>query len=462
MKNYNDFLSSKMVSAPAAGFEVSPDELNTKLFDFQKYTVSWALRRGKAAIFAECGTGKTAQQLEFGSEVCKRTNRDTLILTPLAVAPQTEAEGVKFDIPVTLCQSQDDVKDGINVVNYERLHLMNPDHFAGVILDESSILKSYMGATKQELIRAFASTPYKLACTATPAPNDHMELGNHSEFLGVMPSDEMLARWFINDTAHFGRYRVKGHAEADYWRWVASWAMCISKPSDIGFSDEGFELPPLHTHEHCVDVDLSDGADGKLFRTPDMSATGLHKEMRLTTSTRAGMVADLVTSEPNESWIIWVNTNYESEAIAALLKQAVEIRGSDTVTRKENALRGFADGSIKWLITKPGIAGFGLNWQHCARAAFMGLSYSFEQYYQALRRIWRFGQLREVYAHIVMARTEAEIVRNVFRKERGHSQMQANMARAISEMHRMEVAGRSLRLDAGNAAPIVPAWLRAA
>lgn len=441
MSDYQHFLTQKQVTAPPAGFTVPTTALHPALFPFQRHLVAWALQRGQAALFEECGLGKTLQQLEWARHVCAHTGGSVLILAPLAVAEQTVAEGAKFGIPVTLCAQQTDVDaDGINITNYEKLHLFTPGSFQGVVIDESSILKAYMGKTKQALLRAFAATPYKLACTATPSPNDTTELGNHAEFLGVMEAGEMLTRWFINDTKQAQNLRLKAHGAADFWRWVTIWAACVSRPSDLidpatgqPYSDAGYELPPLQIQEHTVAVDWTQGADDHLFRLPTLSATEVHREHRLTTRDRAARAAALVRAEPDEPWVLWCYTNAEADALRALLPEAVEVRGSESDTEKSRKLRAFTAGDVRYIITKPSIAGWGLNWQHCARLLFVGRDYSFEQEYQALRRVYRFGQTRPVVAHIIGAETEGAVAQVVQRKREEHRTMQEKMIAALRE-----------------------------
>lgn len=441
MSDYQDFLASKVVKPEPAGFAVPKRSIErrwAKLFPFQRRIVDWSLRLGRAAVFADCGLGKTLVQLTWANEVVKHTGRPVLILTPLAVGPQTVEEGKKFGVKATLCRSMASVDPrGVNVTNYQKLldkqgglsANFDPAAFAGIVLDESSILKSYTGKTKQVLIDAFRSTPFRLACTATPAPNDYLELGNHAQFLGVMDSNEMISRWFINDAAHVGRYRLKKHAEEDYWRWVASWAVCVGKPSDLGDSDDGFELPPLHLRETVVDVDESADQAGWLFRCGALTATTLHEEMRRTAEPRAEALARLV-NDSDEAWVVWCHTNYEADPLAKLIPDAVEVRGSDSEDRKEEKLADFAHGRKRVIITKPSLAGFGLNWQHCRNIAFVGLSYSHEQFYQAVRRSWRFGQKLPVNCHIVYASTEGEVPAAIRRKQEQLDTMRSAMAAA--------------------------------
>lgn len=430
--DYHEFLSRKMVTAPASGFEVPEAEINSKLFRFQKAIVRWALRRGRAAIFADCGLGKTGMQLEWADHVYRRTLRPVLVLAPLAVAAQTQREGQKFSIPVHVCRGQADVRPGVNIANYEMLEHFDPSAFGGVVLDESSILKNFTGKTKQALEAAFNETPYRLCCTATPAPNDHLELGNHAQFLGVMPSNEMISRWFINDTMQAGSYRLKGHAEADFWRWVSGWAVSLSKPSDLGFDDAGFILPPLYIHTHVVEVDLTADRGDQLFRTPELSSTKLHEEKRRTVGERAAQVADLVHETPG-AWVVWCDTDYEADALKQRIREAIEVRGSMPLAEKERNLERFSTGEARVLITKPRICGFGMNWQHCSQMAFVGLSYSYEALYQALRRSWRFGQQDPVAAHVVMAESEGPVLETIRRKQADHEEMKRAMTTAMRE-----------------------------
>jgi len=357
-----------------------------------------------------------------------------LVLTPLAVARQTQLEAVKFGIPACIAKDASDVTSpGIWITNYEKLDKFNTDEFAGVVLDESSILKSFTGKTRQELTAAFSRTPYRLACTATPSPNDYTELGQHADFLGICTPAQMLATYFINDTFNTGDWRLKKHAEASFWRWLASWAACVSKPSDIGFDDKGYDLPKLNLETITVHVDESASTGEDLFRIATLSATTMHREMKLTSGPRADEVARLV-NHSTEPWIVWCNTNDEADALIERIPHAIEVRGSDTPERKQKALADFSEGRSRIIITKPSIAGFGLNWQHCRNVAFVGLSYSFEDFYQALRRSYRFGQTREVNAYIVQAQTEGAILRAIETKINQHKTMQENMKLAAKEL----------------------------
>ena len=428
--NYLSFLRGKHVTTKATGFAPTRP-INSRGFRFQRFIIQRALNCGKFALFSECGTGKTFMQLEWADHVAAHVGKDVLICAPLAVAAQTRDEGRKFGIDVTLCREQSDMRRGLNVTNYEMLKHFDASTIGGVVLDESSILKNFTGATKRLAMEMFAATPYKLACTATPAPNDHLELGNHSQFLDVMPSNQMISRWFLNDSMKAGGYRLKAHAEKDYWAWVASWSVCIEKPSDIGFSDDGWDMPALNIEQHIVAVDITKGAEGKLYRQADLSATGLHKEMRLTAADRARKVAELVEAEPDTPWIVWVNTDYEADEVRKLIPQFMEVSGRDSVAEKERKLMAFSSGAERGIITKPKIAAFGLNWQHCHNMAFVGLSYSYEAMYQAIRRSWRFGQKYAVNAHLVTAETEGPVLETILDKQRKHLAMKAAMVEAM-------------------------------
>ena len=639
MNDYTEYLESKLVTAPAVGFEVAESQLNLKLLAWQRKIVRWALLRGCAALFPDTGTGKTFMQLEWGHQVHMATAGDVLLLAPLAVGPQTVREAAKFGVgtPVKICRDQSEVEPGITVANYEMLEHFDPSRFIAVILDESGILKSYSGTTKKAILAAFKATRYKLACTATPAPNDHMEIGNHAEFLNVMSSSEMLSRWFINDTMKAGGYRLKGHAIKDFYRWMATWAVSLSKPSDIGFPDDGFVLPKLHMVYHVVAVDTTVATEGMLFRSPDLSATGLHAEMRLTASARAAKVAEIVATKPDEQWLIWCNTDYEADELGAQVPGVVSVRGSDSIEWKvacvewftqssclcttgkfrdklatwkrkltgkdttgstersaspsplniksgtgssaestletglrltpkkyaspgnpdklrltpktenatppiqtarkkqeikrqngkettlrndlpidfppsasasnsiakcsipktENALyaellpdqhpqTGYssitvippgelegccvdlaisesgnskttsefskerscicgANSGSRYLLSKPSMFGMGLNLQSCHNVVFVGLSYSYEQFYQAIRRCWRYGQTSEVFAHIVHAETEGPVLATIQRKQKDHEFMKAEMISAMREQT-MEELGVARRL----------------
>lgn len=446
MKNldYDEFIQAKSISNITAGFD--PQPFTVPLFDWQKHVVSWAIKTGRAALFEDCGLGKTAQQLEWAYQVAKHTEKPVLILTPLSVSRQTESEAVKFGVPAKVTDGTDEITDGVWITNYEKLSHFDDVDFGGVVLDESSILKNFTGKTRIALTERFSSTPYRLCCTATPSPNDYTEFGQHADFLGVCTPAQMLCTYFINDTFNTGDWRVKRHAEEAFWKWVSTWAACISKPSDIGYSDEGYELPALNMETLIVDVDEVTGAeDGELFRNATMSATTMHKEMRMTAEDRVKKVSELV-NQSDESWIVWCNTNDESERLAKAIPDAVEVRGSDKPKKKEDAAVGFLNGEIRVLISKSGIFGYGMNWQHCRNVAFVGLSYSFEDFYQSLRRSYRFGQTRQVNAYIVQATTEGAVMKTIRRKIKQHSDMQKKMKIAAESM-KDEVKRLTMKTD---------------
>lgn len=460
MMDYQEFLKQKQIIIPPAGIE-PVDPINPKLFDFQKDITKWSLKKGRSAIFAGCGLGKTFMQLEWGKHVHKHTQGDVLILAPLAVSKQTKDEGKKLDIEVHLCRSQNDVKPGINITNYEMLHHFNPDMFAAIILDESSILKSYNGKTRTEIIDAFKNTPFRLACTATPAPNDYMELGNHSEFLGVMTRSEMLSMFFVHDGGNTSKWRLKGHAVDKFWQWVASWAVMIQKPSDLGYSDEGFELPPLRIHQ--VTIESGEVPEGLLFAIAAETLQERQRARAATVKERSEACAKIVNVS-NEPWIVWCNLNSESEELTKQIIKAVEIRGSHSSEYKETKMNEFTAGEFLKLVTKPSIAGFGMNWQHACKMAFVGLSDSFEEYYQAVRREWRFGQKNPVDVYVITTELEGAVVDNIKRKERDFEAMLNGMISATQEITKANI--KSSQREATDYNPqiemILPKWLKEA
>lgn len=451
MQTYHEFIQSKIKRHPATGFDPSP--FTVPLFPFQEVITGWAIRQGRGAIFSDCGTGKSAMQLEWAHQVCEQTGGNVLILAPLAVAAQTVDEGNKFGVHVTQCRENEDIRPGVNITNYDRVEKFDLSQFAGIVLDESSILKAFEGKTRRMLTDAFHQTPYRLCCTATPAPNDYTELGQHAEFLGVCSAAQMLATYFVNDTFDTGDWRLKGHARQAFWQWVASWAACVRKPSDLGFSDEGYILPPLNLQTITVQVDQIAGrGEGELFRCVDLSATTLHKEKRETTKERAEAVATLANNS-KEEWLIFCDTNYEADALKAAIPEAIEVRGSDSADSKEKKLMGFARGEFRILISKPEIAGLGMNFQQCRNVAFVGLSYSFEKFYQALRRSYRFGQKRQVNAYIVQAETEGAILATVRTKMEAHEEMTKEMQTAAQALknHKHEMLlNEDIKLESGD------------
>ena len=434
---YAAFLAAKAPRPQAVG--ITPGAMPGHLFDYQQAVAAFALEQGRCGVFLDTGLGKTRIDLECLRQSAEASNGRALLLTPLAVARQIEKEGRELGYPVRVIRSQDDAGEGINICNYDRLELLRPEAFGAIALDESSILKSFTGTTTRARIASFAEHRFRFAFTATPAPNDHMELGQHSEFLGIMASNEMLARWFVSDQTQMGRYRLKGHGEAHFWEWMASWSRCAETPEDLGFDGSAFVLPPLNVKRHRAYGDLRAPA-GALFMS-DLSATNIHDVKRQTAEARADAVARLVEAEPGESWVVWCDTDYEADALIAKMPPgAVEVRGSQPIEKKEAALASFAEGEARIIVTKPSVAGMGLNWQHAARVAFAGRSFSYEAWYQAVRRCWRFGQKRPVDVHLIVAEGEDQIGRVIDRKAEDHAKMKRAMAEAMKRaMRRSDV-----------------------
>lgn len=429
LAEYRAFIASRAPQAHRFGFEPRP--INPAVKQHQDAALQFALDRGKSASFLDTGLGKSLIELEFARQCADETGKPSLILTPLAVAGQMVREGQKFGIDARQIREQSEVGTGIMVANYERLAKLDPDAFGAVVLDESSILKSYAGRTRAMIEDAFFRTPYKLAATATPSPNDHTELGNHAEFLGVMRQQEMLSKWFINDTKTASQdWRLKGHAVADFWAWVASWSRCATLPSDLGGDDTGYVLPDVVRKVHQVAADRSQNiGEGMLFRIPEMSATSFHEEKRLTLKQRCDLAAELATHDKPVT--VWCETNDESAALAKMIPGAVEVHGSLDADEKERRILAFIDGTARAMVTKPKLAGFGLNLQHCAHAVFASISFSYEQHYQAVRRSHRFGQAETVRNDIVISDTEASILEIIQTKSAKHDEMKRRMAEAM-------------------------------
>jgi superfamily II DNA or RNA helicase len=431
LSNYQSFLDAKTPLAVARGLTRVP-KISESLFPFQRGCVEFMLRVGAGGLFLDTGLGKTLVQLEYAELARQADNGRALILTPLTVARQMLREATKFGYQARVIRDQSEAGEGINICNYDRLHLLRPAEFAVVTLDEASILKSFTGKTTRMLIDQFSDHRWKVAATATPAPNDHMELGQYSEFCSVMASNEMLARWFISDQTEMGRYRLKKHGVQSFWDWMSSWCRLAQFPSDLGDKDDGFTLPPLKIEHHRA-AWSAPVVSGGLFGDEQMSATTMHATKRATADNRAAIAMDIAMST-DDPVVIWCDTDYEADA---LLEKAgddpdvIEVRGSMSIEQKERALDAFADGSVRVLITKPSVTGFGLNWQHCASTVFVGRSFSYEAWYQAVRRFWRFGQKREVTVHLVVAEGEDSISRVIDRKAEDHASMKAAMRAAM-------------------------------
>lgn len=444
---YDDFIDSKRIAVQPAGFDILPDCLNPRLFPFQQDIVRWALHLGKAAIFADCGLGKTPMQLEWAHQVATYIGGNVLILAPLAVSHQTAREGDKFGIKVHVSRSGDDIEPGINITNYEKLHQYDPHDFVGIVLDESSILKAFGGVLRKQITEFASFIPFRLTASATPAPNDLVELTNHAEFLDVMSGKEIIALFFTQDGNTTHAWRLKGHAKQDFWKWMASWSVALRRPSDLGYDDNGFVLPECHVRRHTVDL-VNPLDAGMLFAVQATTLQEQRKANRVSLDDRVALAAEMV-NKSDESWLVWCNLNDESSALADAIPDAVEVRGSDSNEHKENAMLGFSDGVHRVLVTKPSIAGFGMNWQHCRNVIFVGLSHSYEQYYQAVRRVWRFGQENEVNVHIITSSVDGPVVDNIMRKEKQAMNMFDNIAKHMSmeadlqQTHRQEMIVQS-------------------
>lgn len=454
---YESVIRRKSASVAFGGITV--DDVAPHLFPHQADLVRWALRRGRAAIFADTGLGKTAMLLEWARHVSERGR--VIILAPLAVSEQIAREGARFGVDVT-CLRADDGASRIVVTNYEMLHHFATGDFVGVVLDESSILKSFNGSTRNALIETFAATPYRLACTATPAPNDHTELGNHSEFLGIKTRVEMLAEYFAHDGGSTQDWRIKGHAVDPFWRWVCSWGAVVKRPSDLGHDDAGFALPPLRMHDRIVEVDHSDArAMGLLFAPDALSLQDQRATRRATLSKRAALAAEIASGD--DQCLVWCELNDEADACEAAIDGAVQVAGSDAPEVKAERMLGFAEGRYRVLVSKASICGFGMNFQRCARQVFLGASHSYEQTYQAVRRSWRFGQTRPVDVYIIRAETEGAIVANFRRKEADAERMAGEMGSRMRDVMRVEILGASREWNEyePRARMVVPQWCRA-
>lgn len=435
MNDYKLFLESKQVSSITSPVE-KPWKFSKSMFDFQKDITRWSLRIGNTAIFADCGLGKTVMELVFAKNIKGRC----MIVNPLAVALQTIREAEKFSIKGLKYLREDDSKTQIAVTNYEMLHKFNPDNFQGLILDESSILKSYDGKFRSFVIEEWGRIPNKLAATATPAPNDFMELGNHAEFLGICSRSEMLAQFFVHDGGETQKWRLKGHAEKDFWKWVSSWAVMIRKPSDLGYDDDGFILPECSYENIKVKSKIKDRG----FFPKEAKTLQERREARKDSlNDRIKVAAELVNNS-KESWIVWCDLNSESEMLTKAIHDAVEVKGSDKQKDKESRLLGFTNNDFRVIVTKPSIAGWGLNWQHCHNMIFVGLSDSFEQMYQAVRRCWRFGQKQKVNVYVVTSEAEGAVVRNIKRKEEQVEKMALEMVEHMKEINSAQIRNLSI------------------
>lgn len=422
---YQEFLKKKIKTHIKSGFDIDEDKLNQYLFPFQKFIVTKALKAGKYAVFAECGLGKTICQLEWANQVAKHTDKPVLILAPLAVSGQTIREGKKFGIDVIKYDGSD---FPIQITNYEQLDNVDCNKFVGIVADESGILKNYEGSIKNKIMELFKNTPYKLACTATPSPNDPMELGNHAEFLDVMNRNEMLAMYFVYDGGETSKWRIKKHAIDVFYRWVGSWAIMLNNPSDIGYPMSGYDLPKLNIIEKMI-VTPNRG-NGALFNDVAVSATNFNQELRLTRDARLKEVADIVNNN-KETFIIWIKHNEEGDMLKRLVPDCIEVRGNDSLEWKEDKLLGFANGDFRVLLTKSKIASHGLNYQSCHNQIFASLDFSFESAYQSIRRSYRFGQAHEVNIYMITTDTMTNVITAIKRKEQQFKEMQDRMCKMV-------------------------------
>jgi len=427
---YHEFIASKQLADQPSGFE--PGELNPRLFDWQKDVVRWACMRGRFGGYEDCGLGKSFQQLESARLIHEHTAKPVIIFAPLAVAEQTKREAAKFGIEcdVTVCKQASDVRTGINVANYERLHKFDPSAFGGVILDEGSILKSLDGKTRNALLTNWISVPYRQSWSATPAPNDFMEIGNQAEFLGVMKRSEMLATFFVHDGGDTSKWRLKGHARDAFWQWMASWCVMLRRPSDLGYPDDGYNLPPIEYRHHIVE---SEATNGHLFHASGGSLADRRAARKDSLSDRISVAAEIADTET--PCVVWCNLNDEGTELAKSIPDAIEVAGRHSIDQKEEILSAFCQGQIRCLVTKPKIGGHGLNWQHCPHTIVFPTD-SFEQWYQMIRRFWRFGQASTVVVDTVASQAEDAVIQNLQRKEAEARQMFDGIASAMSKLSR--------------------------
>ena len=446
-KEYNEFLEQKKTQRIESGFKVEDADLNPALFPFQKYCVKRALAVGKFALFEDCGLGKTIQQLEWAQKVFERTSQPVLILAPLAVISQTIKEGEKFgytvrdydESPINLDEC------GIYITNYDNLSNVEISAFVGIVLDESSILKNFQGKIRTFIIDSFRRTPYKLACTATPSPNDTTEICNHAEFLDVMSRSEMLAMYFVHDGGSTSDWRLKGHAKQSFWDFVSTWAVMLNKPSDIGFDDKGYDLPPLNVIQDIVETPKRD--NGMLFNTSAVSATEFHKELRLTYKIRLDRVAEMVKARPDENFIIWIGHDDEGKYLRSLLPEAIEVKGSDSREYKKEKLLGFGNGDFRILITKLKIAQFGLNYQNCHNQIYASLDFSFEATYQGIRRSYRFGQTDAVNIYLITTDTMQNVKDSFDAKQKAFKEMQSAMTEAMNRNIKNQISLKKMEVN---------------
>ncbi len=456
--DYKEFLKSKEKNIISSGFIIDESELNPNLFDFQAAIVKWALARGRAAVFAGTGLGKTIVQLDWAYQITQRTGHNVLIVAPLSVSQQTIREGNKFGIDASYCRHQDEVKDGITITNYEMIEHFDLDQFIGVVLDESSILKNQTGKVRSMIIDVTRNVPYKLSCTATPAPNDYAELGSQCEFLGIMTAVEMLAMFFIHDTGgNSNCWRIKGHGKYKFWQWMAGWSVFIQNPSNLGFDGSRYILPPLNIIEHMIETNIVE--DG-LFVMPAQGLSERRKASRRTLESRCDLAAEIVNSS-EDCFLVWCYLNDESAKLKKDIHNSDDVKGSDTMEKKENALQNFIRGDLLNLVSKPKIFGYGINLQHCHNMVFVGLNDSWEAFYQAVRRCYRFGQTEQVNVHIITTDLESNILNNIKRKEEQAEVMMNEMAVYMANFTKRQLKGLKTNVGSFNADKEIklPKWI---
>ena len=466
--DYGDFLKSKNIVAVSSGFDVDKTTLNTMAFDWQKDIVRWALKKGKCALFEDCGLGKTLQQLMWAKSVFIETEKPVLIVSPLAVTQQTLREYEKFKngengiVKIAVIRGNNDVVDGINIINYEMFENIDMDKFSGIVLDESSILKSYTSSTKTLLIEKCQNIPFKLCCTATPSPNDYEELGNHSEFLGVMTRTEMLSTFFVHDGGDTSKWRLKGHAKDKFFAWVASWACCMTTPADLGYDGKDYQLPKLNIIEHIVDSgQLEDSTGQMMFIPQDKLTLNERREARRNSLIPRCEKAGEIANGTDEQVLVWCDLNSESEQLNISINDSKQVKGSDNPKYKVDTMQEFTKSELKCLISKPSIAGWGMNWQNCHNMIFVGLSDSFEAYYQAVRRCYRFGQKNEVNVHIIISDGEGCVKTNIERKQKDAETMTAELVKYTKDILKNDIK-QTVRMTEQYFAfdeIIIPKWL---
>ena len=458
--DYHDFLKSKTRSTPESGFKTQA--YNPNLFNWQNDVVNWAVRKGKAAIFSDCGSGKTRMQLQWANLINEHEGRPILILAPLAVTQQTKREGEKCGISVKAVRDQSECCDGINITNYEMLGHFKADQFAGVVLDESSIIKHKDGKTRKMIQDMFEEMKYKLCCTATPAPNDYMELGTHAQFLGVMKQKEMLATFFVHDGGETQNWRLKGHAEKKFFEWVSGWACCFRRPQDLGYEQDGYVLPELRVHEVTVENKGTELIDGQIMMFAPVGKTLMERRSarRSSLEDRVAAAAEIANST-NDQVLVWCDLNAESKALTDAIADAVEVEGTMPLEMKEERVNGFLTGKNRVMVSKPSIAGFGINAQNAHIEIFVGLSDSFEQYYQAIRRCWRYGQKHPVDVYIVTSDAEGAVKDNIQRKQENAERMTGELIEFTKEFLKNDMRNTKRDVDEYFAFEKmeVPAWI---